>query len=80
MEYTRQILEGIGLEAQRLQMINISSAMAGEFTFSAAELTAAIKQLGPNPLRENGDKITTNSHKVDVEKERATDVRDVNNQ
>jgi coenzyme F420-reducing hydrogenase delta subunit len=46
------LLEGIGLEPQRLQMINISSAMAGEFTNAAAEITDMIKQLGPNVLRE----------------------------
>jgi hypothetical protein len=35
-------------------MINVSAAMAGEFTFSAAEITAEIRQMGPNPLRTNG--------------------------
>ena len=47
-------METIGLEGQRLQMINVSAAMAGEFTFSAAEITAEIRQMGPNPLRTNG--------------------------
>jgi hypothetical protein len=32
-------------------MINISSAMAGQFAFAAAELTADIERLGPSPLR-----------------------------
>jgi len=31
-------------------MINLSSAMGGQFAFSAAEMTAEVKQLGPNPL------------------------------
>jgi coenzyme F420-reducing hydrogenase delta subunit len=44
------LLEQIGLEGRRVQMINLSSAMGGQFAFSAAELTAEIKQLGPNPL------------------------------
>jgi hypothetical protein len=35
-------------------MINVSAAMAGEFSFAAAELTAEICRLGPNPLRSNG--------------------------
>lgn len=35
-------------------MINISAAMAGEFTFAAAEITAEIQRLGPNPLRADG--------------------------
>jgi len=47
----QQLLEQIGLEGRRVQMINLSSAMGGQFAFSAAELTAEIKQLGPNPMR-----------------------------
>jgi len=44
-------LEEIGLEGRRIQMINISSAMGGQFAFAAAEMTAEIKQLGQSPLR-----------------------------
>ena len=38
-------------------MINVSSAIAGEFTSSAAQITEVIKQLGPNPLSANGRTI-----------------------
>jgi hypothetical protein len=58
-------------------MINISSAMAGEFTFSAAEITAAIQQLGPNPLRANGAQGEAEVQKVEAEKEGVTDTGDV---
>jgi hypothetical protein len=34
-------------------MINLSSAMGGQFAFAAAELTAEIKRIGPNPLGKN---------------------------
>jgi coenzyme F420-reducing hydrogenase delta subunit len=34
-------------------MINLSSAMGGQFAFSAAEMTAEIERLGPNPLRKS---------------------------
>ena len=54
VEYTRQLLESIGLEGQRLQMINLSSAMGGQFAFAAAEITAEIQRLGPSRLRSNG--------------------------
>jgi F420-non-reducing hydrogenase iron-sulfur subunit len=54
VEYAGQLLETIGLEPQRLQMINISSAMAGEFTDRASQVTQTIRELGPNPLR-NGN-------------------------
>jgi F420-non-reducing hydrogenase iron-sulfur subunit len=51
VEYTRKLLEEIGLESRRLQMINVSAAMGGQFAWSAAEFTEEIRQLGPNPLR-----------------------------
>lgn len=74
MEYTRKLLEEIGLEGQRLQMINISSAMAGQFAFAAAEMTAEIERIGPNPIRMNGNE---NSSKKDTETEVASStVRD----
>lgn len=47
----RKLLQDIGLEEQRIQMINLSAAMGGQFAFSAAQMTAEIKQIGPNPLR-----------------------------
>ena len=46
----RGLLKQIGLEPQRIQMINLSSAMGGQFAFAAAQLTAEIQGLGPNPL------------------------------
>ena len=51
MEHTRQLIEEIGLEGQRLQMINVSAAMGGQFAFAAAELTSEIEHLGPSPFR-----------------------------
>jgi hypothetical protein len=39
-------------------MINISSAMGGQFAWSAAELTEEIRQMGPSPLKEqNGSSV-----------------------
>jgi hypothetical protein len=32
-------------------MINVSSAMGGQFAWSATELTEEIRQIGPSPLR-----------------------------
>lgn len=32
-------------------MINLSSAMGGQFAWSAAELNEEIRRLGPNPLK-----------------------------
>jgi coenzyme F420-reducing hydrogenase delta subunit len=46
-------LEDIGLKGRRVQMINISSAMGGQFAWSAAELTEEIRQMGANRLKRN---------------------------
>jgi len=51
VEYAKELLEIIGLEGQRLQMVNLSAAMAGEFVNSASEITDLISKLGPNPLK-----------------------------
>ena len=51
VEYARGLLDEIGLKGRRLQMINISAAMGGQFAWSAAEFTEEIRRLGPNPLR-----------------------------
>ena len=67
MEYTRELLEEIGLEGRRIQMINISAAMGGQFAWSAAELTEEIRRLGPSPLREvNGNKGKSDGTPTDV--------------
>jgi coenzyme F420-reducing hydrogenase delta subunit len=50
----QKLLEDIGLEGRRIQMINISSAMGGQFAWSAAEMTAEITRMGPNPLGKDG--------------------------
>jgi coenzyme F420-reducing hydrogenase delta subunit len=50
----QKLIEDIGLEGRRIQMINLSSAMAGQFAWSAAEMTAEIKRIGPNPLGKDG--------------------------
>jgi len=55
VEGARRLLDQIGLGGRRLQMINISSAMGGQFAFAAAELTAEIQRLGPSPLRPTGN-------------------------
>ena len=49
--YVRQILSEIGLEAERVSMFNMSSAMANGFASAASEMNAKIEAMGPNPLR-----------------------------
>jgi F420-non-reducing hydrogenase iron-sulfur subunit len=51
VERLQELLAQIGLEAERVQMVNVSSAMAGQFVASAVQMCQAIAALGPNPLR-----------------------------
>jgi coenzyme F420-reducing hydrogenase delta subunit len=52
VEYVQRLLEEIGLNGRRIQMINLSAAMAGQFAYAVAEMTAEIQGIGPNPLGE----------------------------
>lgn len=52
----KDLLAEIGLEPERVQMFNMSAAMAGEFVETTSEMHAQITALGPNPLRINSSK------------------------
>ena len=47
----RELLETIGLEGERLRMVNVSSSMGRQFAEEAEDLARIVKDLGPNPLR-----------------------------
>ena len=51
VERIKALLQGIGLEADRIRMFNLSSAMGTQFAEAAAEMTEQIAGLGPSPLR-----------------------------
>jgi coenzyme F420-reducing hydrogenase delta subunit len=40
------------MEPERVDMFNMSSAMAGQFVAAAEEMTKQINAIGPNPLRD----------------------------
>jgi F420-non-reducing hydrogenase iron-sulfur subunit len=44
------LLDQIGLEPDRIQMFNMSAAMAPEFVATAQKITEQIMELGPSPL------------------------------
>jgi coenzyme F420-reducing hydrogenase delta subunit len=54
VEHIQDLLEQVGLDRRRLQMVNMSSAMGAHFAMAAAEMTAEIQALGPSPLRPTG--------------------------
>ena len=51
MRHIQKLLAAIGLEPERARMVNLSSAMAGEFVAAMTQMTGHIVALGPNPLR-----------------------------
>jgi F420-non-reducing hydrogenase iron-sulfur subunit len=51
VERTREILGEIGLEPERVEMFNLSSAEGPRFAQIVTEMTARLTGLGPSPLR-----------------------------
>jgi len=51
VNYTRKLIQEVGLEPERLGMFNMSAAMGPRFAEVAREFTERIKTLGPSPLR-----------------------------
>ena len=48
----REMLEEIGVGADRLRMVNLSAAMAPTFVESVQQIVDTVKALGPSPLRD----------------------------
>ena len=51
VERAKQLLEEIGLEPDRLEMFNLSSAEGARFAQIATEMSQQLGRLGPSPLR-----------------------------
>ncbi|MHB9035847.1 MAG: hydrogenase iron-sulfur subunit [Armatimonadota bacterium] len=51
VELVRDMLEEAGIEKDRLEMFNLSSAMGGTFAEIVQTMTDRIKKLGPSPLK-----------------------------
>jgi len=54
VEHVKRLLPEVGLEPERVEMYNMSSAQGPEFARVATEFTERIKALGPNPVRREG--------------------------
>ena len=49
--YARKLLDDIGIDGQRLEMVNLSAGMGERFAEIARQITEKIRTLGPNPVR-----------------------------
>jgi len=50
VNYVKKTLEELGIEPERVEMFNLSSAMGPRFAEIAKEMTEAIMKLGPSPV------------------------------
>jgi F420-non-reducing hydrogenase iron-sulfur subunit len=53
VNYTRDLLEEIGIEKERLRMVNISAAMARPLADTITDMVETIRKLGPSQLRKS---------------------------
>jgi len=49
--YTQKMLDDIGIDGNRLEMVNLSAGMGERFAEIARQFTEKIRNLGPNPIR-----------------------------
>jgi F420-non-reducing hydrogenase iron-sulfur subunit len=57
VERAKILLKEIGLEPDRLEMFNLSSAQGSRFAEIVTEMNTRLKQLGPSPLRSDHKSI-----------------------
>ncbi len=51
VNYVKEILKSLGMEEERLEMRNLSSAMGQKFADIVIDMTEKIKELGPSPVK-----------------------------
>lgn len=57
----KKILEAVGMDPERLQMYNLSSAMGPRFAEIAKDMTDRMKGLGPSPLSRDRSAVLGNA-------------------
>ena len=51
VDYVKKVLTDIGIEPERVEMFNLSSAQGQRFAEIATEMVERIKGLGPSPVK-----------------------------
>lgn len=68
VQYTKKILDEIGIGGERLEMYNIAASDGPRFSHAAREMDEKIRALGPSPIRTMLQKIHgTDNVTVNVE-------------
>ena len=50
VRYVKRLLTELGIEPERVEMFNLSSAMGGRFAEITTEMTERVRGLGPSPI------------------------------
>lgn len=50
VNYVKKVLESLGMEPERIEMFNMSSAEGPRFAQVARDFTETIRELGPSPV------------------------------
>ena len=56
VEYTKELLEDVGVDPDRLEMFNMSASMGGKFAEAVEVMTERLGRVGPSPLRDDLDR------------------------
>ena len=67
VERVKQVMSEIGLEPQRLEMFNLSSAEGPRFAEIVKEMDSRIAPLGPSPLRKDDAVLEAGIAQMDME-------------
>lgn len=71
VERAKKILSEIGLEPERLEMYNLSSAEGTRFAEIVTEMNERLAKLGPSPLRPDRDTMEQNVQEMTQQAEAA---------
>jgi F420-non-reducing hydrogenase iron-sulfur subunit len=51
LQYLKKLLAEVGIEPERAEMFNLSSAQGQRFAAIATEMTEQVRALGPSPIK-----------------------------
>ncbi len=66
VDYASDILAELGLEAERLRMVNVSASMGRPFTEFVTDMIETVRKLGPSPLSLQVEKTPAAQPKSEV--------------
>ena len=55
--YVKRLLREVGIEPERIEMFNLSSAMGGRFAEIVEEMTQRVKELGPSSVSKQKETV-----------------------